>query len=322
MKNAKLEFAPSDSAGPARVSLSLPGTLASAIQAEAAKLGLSDEARSISVTVKLAGGGKDINPGGVQSARLTPGQGADFAWQAPTGAGTLTADITGSLDGAGNGKAFPLGALMAQASTVAAPAAAPEAPVSAQSTTPSAPARQVAIGLPFSLGFLALPGHPMINLPVFGETPSENVVATAIVLVVLLVLAALARDAAARRERAERRRVAHVFDGPGSGEEAAAGAAGHDGHGGQAMAAAAAYGVQGDQGGRDAFTLQPSGEAEGVNEDQGAHAHPTPLASTVYYDLGHTADAAAATEETHSGAGHSHDDHAHAEHDEEAHAPA
>jgi hypothetical protein len=321
MKNAKLEFAPSDSTGPARVSLSLPSTLASTIQAEAAKLGLQDEARSITVTVKLAGAGKDISPTGAQSAKLTPGQGADFAWQAPTGAGTLTADITGSLDGAGSGKAFPLGALMAQASAVSTSAAAP---VSAPTTTsPASPAGQAAaVAAPFSLAFLAIPGQPTIDLPVFGQTPSGNVVAAAILIVVLLALVAIARTNADRRERDERRQLAHDF---GAGDEAAAGAAGHDGHG--AFGGPPAHAVQSDQGAHDQFSLQAD-EAGAVAEDQGAHAH-TPLASTVYYDVGEqTADAheasaeeAAATEDYHGHEEH-HDEHHAERHEQEAHEPA
>lgn len=308
MRNARLEFAPSDSSGPARVSLSLPDTLAAAIQAEAAKLGMADEARSISVTVKLGGGAKDVTPLGAQSAKLTPGQGADFAWQAPTGAGTLTADITGSLDGAGGGKAFPLGALIAQASAVTAPATAPV------QTAAAAPASQAAARAPMSLAFLALPGYPVLDLPGLGPTPSQNVVAGVILAVLLLALAAIARTTADRRERAERRRIAHVFDGA-AGEEAAAG---HDGHGGDAFGIQHAHAVQDDQSAHDAFTLQP-GEAAAVSEDQGAHAHAhTPLASTVYYDVGDQAEA----QEPASADFHGHAEQAHAGHDEEAHAPA
>jgi hypothetical protein len=85
--------------------------------------------------------------------------------------------------------------------------------------------------------------------------------------------------------------------------------------------------VQSDQGAHDQFSLQAD-EAGAVAEDQGAHAH-TPLASTVYYDVGEqTADAheasaeeAAAAEDYHGHEEH-HDEHHAERHEQEAHEPA
>jgi hypothetical protein len=300
MRGASLKVADADDAGGRTARLSLPPGLADKIRSEAGKLGLGDEAKHITVAVRLAGVGHEVSPLGAQSAKLEPGQGADFAWKLKSdeAAGApVTVDVTGALEGKGGAKAFPLGALMAETAATGPTAAKPGVEAATKPETSSIGkaglSNVAAVAVPdLSLSMLAIPGLRTVAFPGLGDVPSENVVAVAILVFVLLMLLLIARSASARRAAAERRRRFHSFEGAAMDDP------------GEVIGPAAAVAVP--------FAVEHAddghGHAEASSAVVEAHAHDEHAP------------------EVHGHEDHGHDDHGHGEHGhdghDEAHAPA
>ena len=222
MKDARLDLPPAlASGGEGKVVLTLPADLLATIQSKASAVGLGASGKKVFITAKLAGPGYAITPNQDQTARIDAGQ-TVFAWDVkPSGVpgGVLTADMTGSLQGAGEAKTFALGAVTAQISAPAQQAGVPATAVApVQAKLP-----HIDLKLPdllhFRLQALAIPGHPTVDVPGVGPVASEKVVAGGLVLLILILLTAIARRASARRERAERRRRFHSFDEGQFGDE-------------------------------------------------------------------------------------------------------
>ena len=224
MKNARIDLPPAlASGGEGKVVLTLPADLLATIRAKSAAVGLGASGRKVSITAKLAGPGYVITPNQDQTARIDDGQ-TVFAWDVKSSAapgGVLTADMTGTLQGAGDPKTFALGAVTAQiAAPAQAPAAAP-APAPSQLKLPAINLGSLKLPdlLHFRLAQLAIPGHPTVDVPGLGPVASGKVVAAGLLALLLILLGAVWRSASARRERAERQRRFHSFDGPQFGDE-------------------------------------------------------------------------------------------------------
>jgi hypothetical protein len=184
----------------AKVTLSLPQTLLQTIQREAAKLGLGKAAKSVSVSAKLSGEGYSITPNGAQTAKVAPGKAPVFSWMVhPTGDARkpLTATVDASLNGDGAAKRFSL--LTMQQAVSALPDMAADAAGKAKAKVPGWLKH-------LNLKMLDIPGHENLHLPVFGKTPSHNVVALGIIALILLLLFNIAGGASRRQAKAEARR--------------------------------------------------------------------------------------------------------------------
>jgi len=184
----------------AKVSLSLPATLLDVIKREAAKFGLGKAARKAEVSATLTGAGYEITPNAAQTQTLKAGEAARFDWDVKPGAGDkapLKATIDGTLTGDRKARtAFSLGTLEQAVAT-------PVAEVKKAAKGFKLPS----LSMPrLSLKALALPGKPVVDLPVVGKTASEKVVGAGIALLALLAVLGMARSASAGRARAERRR--------------------------------------------------------------------------------------------------------------------
>ncbi len=168
MRNARLEApAAARRAGRrSRVALTLPATLPGSLKAEAARLGLRQEASRLSISVVLAGTGYEIAPKAPQVRKLEVGKPVVFEWQAQRvdgRAGPLIAEVRGVLRGGARPESFSLGRLSvrpaaAGARVTSAPAAGPEVKIPEEKvshrTFAGIPAQWVVIGAVSLLGLL------------------------------------------------------------------------------------------------------------------------------------------------------------------------
>lgn len=282
---------------PAKVTLTLPQDLLGVIQREAAKLGLTKQARKAEVSATLSGQGYDIDPPGKQTKPLAAGQATSFDWQVKPGAGEkapLRADIDGTLTGKGKPMSFSLASLeQAVASAV-----------------DDAKAKAKGFKLPkLSLDSLTWPGMPTLDVGGI-KAKTGNVSAALIALIALIGVWMMARGAGANRARAERRRKYRTMTDYGRNEMEPAEAApsgdhGHDDHGhgyvnpmiaaagGAALGAAAAHAHDDHHDGH-------GHDAHDHGHDD--HAAVAPPAEAGHDDHGH---------DSHGHDAHGHDDHGH-----------
>jgi hypothetical protein len=206
------------------VAVRLPAGLLGDLEARAAASGFDLQGDPVVVTVTLSAQGYGLSPAEAETAQLAEGQPAVFSWQAsPSGAagGALSAAMTASVQLNGEAVSFPLGVLTAEVPPLAQPAPA-AAPV--PEPVPSLGARIRAglerLGLPelarLKLHDLAIPGRPTLDVPLLGQTPSQNVVAAGLLILALLFLRSLLQGSSIRAER--RRRFA-AFERGDFGEE-------------------------------------------------------------------------------------------------------
>ena len=206
------------------VAVRLPAGLLGDLEARAAASGFDLSGDPVVVTVTVSGQGYGLSPVGAETAQLEEGQPAVFSWRAsPAGAagGTLNAAMTASLQLNGEAVSFPLGVLTAEVPPLAQPApAAASVPEPAPGLGARIRAGLAHLGLPElprpKLGDLAIPGRPTLDVPLLGETPSQDVVAAGLLILALLFLRSLLQGSSARAER--RRRFA-AFERGDFGEE-------------------------------------------------------------------------------------------------------
>ena len=231
MRAARFELSPALSRGhDGAAVVTLPSGLLSQLQADAEDAGLEPEG-PLSVTVTLSGAGYGIVPEGARTWRAAPGQPATFTWGISPRSGqggTLTASMTAVVPVEGEDRSVSLGVLTAQIAPAPAPAPAPvnqsapaaaTAPAITSGAAPDLGSRMREdlrkFGLPepsqFSLHDLAIPGHPTLDVPLIGETPSEKVVAVGLIVLAFLFIQSLLRGAGVRAQR--RRRLAELEDG-------------------------------------------------------------------------------------------------------------
>jgi len=190
-RSATLATAPSLAQGQAgQVTLSLPATLGDLIRTEAAKLGLAKAARKASAYADLRGQGYEITPNGRQTAVVTAGQPATFAWQVkPTAAsakGPLKTEFGVVLDGAKPAQSFTLGSIARQVAPL------------------QDALKEKAKGLEAAVPDLGR--YETVDVPGLGKLPGKSLLGGALVLLALLILVAISRNASAAKARAERRR--------------------------------------------------------------------------------------------------------------------
>lgn len=190
-QGATLATAPSLAQGQAgQVTLSLPATLGDLIKTEAAKLGLAKAARKASAYADLRGQGYEITPNGRQTAVVTAGQPATFAWQVkPTAAsakGPLKTEFGVALDGAKPAQSFTLGSIARQVAPL------------------QDALKEKAKGLEAAVPDLGR--YETVDVPGLGKLPGKSLLGGALVLLALLILVAISRNASAAKARAERRR--------------------------------------------------------------------------------------------------------------------
>ncbi len=289
---------------PAKVTLTLPQDLLGIIQREAAKLGLTKQAKKAEVSATLSGAGYTIDPAGKQTKPLAAGQATSFDWQVKPGTGEkapLRADVDASLTGKGKPLNVSLGSL--------------EQAVASAVDDAKAKAKAKGFKLPhFSLNSLSWPGMPTLDVGGV-KAKTSNVSAGLLALLALLVVWMLARGAGANRARAERRRKYRTMTDYGRNEMEAAPTS-SDGHddshgyvnpmiaaaGGAALGAAAAHAA--DDHHSDGHHDAHGHDDHGHHED---HATPAPLAEAGHDDHGHDAHG----HDHHGHDAHGHDDHGH-----------
>lgn len=327
----------------AKVTLTLPQDLMGIIQREAAKLGLTRQARKAEVSATLTGQGYEIDPSGKQTKPLKAGEATSFDWQVKPGAGAkspLRADVDGALTGKGQPVTFSLGSLeQAIAGTV------DKAKTAAKGFTwPH-----------FSLDSLNWPGMPTLDMGGV-KAKTGNITAGLLALLALLIGLGVARSAGASRARAERRRKFRTMTDYGRNEmeaetapAASSDSHGHDSHGhddhghgyvnpmiaaagGAALGAAAAHAHDEHHGhddhGHDAHAHDDHGhDAHGHDahghDDHHGHGGGDAHAADGHGDHGHDHgghDAHGGHDHDHHASHTSHDGHGHDDHGAGAHA--
>lgn len=172
-----------------QVTLSLPATLGDRIKAQARALGLAKAARKTSAYADLRGDGYDITPNGRQTAVVTPGEPATFAWNVkPTAGakGSVKTEFGVTLNGTRPAQGFPLGAI-------------------AKQVVPTPEALQKT-GAGLKLALPDLGRLETIDVPGLGKIPGRSVLGGVLLLLALLILVVIARGASAAQVRTERHR--------------------------------------------------------------------------------------------------------------------
>ena len=219
MRSARLKLDPELLGGrQGAVTLTLPAQLLVDLDARSQELGLG-AMTGATLTATLSGQGYELGSAGAQTTTIVPGEPAILVWQAaPTGdaGGSLTAELTASVAVDGEPVTLPLGALTVRPPV--AVAAAPSVPSAAPTPQPDLRTWLLGqldlrrFGLPrLNLHDLAIPGHPIVDVPLVGEAPSENVVAAGLALLALMLLRSLFAG--------PRRRRTHDFEMARYGDE-------------------------------------------------------------------------------------------------------
>ncbi len=176
---------------PGVVTLSLPADLYDRVRSEAAKAGLTRDARRFDITAILSGDGYGITPTTAQVVQA-PAAGASavpattFTWQVQPLAGAggpVRATVIANLTGAGAAEALPLLSL--------------ERPVKPIPTADQQPAETTD---PFNLHMGA------VDMPGLGKIPVSSILAVILLILVVVILVAAARHTA-ERDREERRKA-------------------------------------------------------------------------------------------------------------------
>lgn len=207
------------------VVLSLPANLLDRLHEEAAKLGLTRQARTADARASLTGEGYSITPNASQAYRLKSGEPTTFSWEVqPQGAALppLKAEVGGELKAGARPQAFTIASI--EQAVALPPAPAPKkgfrlpfglkmpsfgskaGQPAAESAVAPAPTAAAAAGSKRALDALTIPGMKEVDVPGYGKVPSSNLVAIGLGVLAVLLLAALSNRAASRRRAAERRR--------------------------------------------------------------------------------------------------------------------
>ena len=233
-RGAALTVGPEIAQGkPGQVSLSLPASLLDTLKAEAAKLGLTREARKAEVKATLSGDGYAVTPNGQQTAALKAGEAVRFDWQVAPGAqakGPLTADVDAVLTGRAKPQTLSLASIQS-AVAVAADAAKPKSGFkfptlpdfgknlpnfgkdlpnlgnNKSAEAPGAPPEADAAG--DTTG-----PQPLLRdrtLPVVGKVSGRTQGAALLVVLAVVILSAVSSNMSKRRRLAERRRRYRTF---------------------------------------------------------------------------------------------------------------